>query len=190
MKKQILDNCLGLLVELREKPVSVMGSNGRFDGYIEALLDCQRINIEEWQRLYSLSCRAFAFSGLPFPNAKNAGPVMPIHIARLRNVELKVCSLNAYIGAPHDTNCPCSVFWSARHLVGNKPVSRCADCVPPSIKNIDGHRYCQPAVTCSKHQPTSRPAKYWSTVYDSGKPTPFLPLGVFQCQLIPNISFT
>ena len=55
MKKHILDNCLGLLVDLREMPVSVMASNGRFDGYIDALLDCQRINIEEWQRLYSLA---------------------------------------------------------------------------------------------------------------------------------------
>lgn len=89
MKKQILDKCLGLLVELREKPVSVMASNGRFDGYIQALLDYQLINIEEWDRLYSLSCRAFAFSGRPFPNAKNAGPVMPFHIARCRNVELQ-----------------------------------------------------------------------------------------------------
>lgn len=89
MKNHILDNCLGLLVVLREMPVSVIASNGRFGGYIDALLDCQRINFEEWQRLYSLSSSAFVFSGRPFPNAKNAGPVMPFHIDRLRNVELQ-----------------------------------------------------------------------------------------------------
>lgn len=29
---------------------------------------------------------------------------------------------------------------------------------------------------CAKHDPSRRPPKYWHVVYDSGKPTPFVPV--------------
>lgn len=33
-----------------------------------------------------------------------------------------------------------------------------------------------PAFTCDKHTPSLRPPKYWHVVYDSGKPTPYVPI--------------
>ncbi|AKN28357.1 hypothetical protein AB691_3491 [Stutzerimonas stutzeri] len=33
-----------------------------------------------------------------------------------------------------------------------------------------------PAFICEKHTPPERPAKWWSVIYDSGKPTPYVPI--------------
>tara|TARA_Y100000815_G_scaffold219353_1_gene205035 strand:+ start:382 stop:561 length:180 start_codon:yes stop_codon:yes gene_type:complete len=33
-----------------------------------------------------------------------------------------------------------------------------------------------PASTCAKHTPPDRPPKYWSVVFDTGKPTPYVPI--------------
>jgi hypothetical protein len=30
--------------------------------------------------------------------------------------------------------------------------------------------------TCAKHMPALRPPKYWHVIYDSGEPTPFVPI--------------
>ncbi|HEJ1106103.1 lysogeny maintenance protein PflM, partial [Pseudomonas aeruginosa] len=35
---------------------------------------------------------------------------------------------------------------------------------------------CRPRSFCAKHDPSRRPPKYWHVVYDSGKPTPFVPV--------------
>lgn len=41
---------------------------------------------------------------------------------------------------------------------------------------VNGRIHVTLAYTCAKHTPPSRPPKFWSVVYDSGKPTPFVPL--------------
>uniref|UniRef100_UPI003450B1B0 lysogeny maintenance protein PflM n=1 Tax=Pseudomonas citronellolis TaxID=53408 RepID=UPI003450B1B0 len=33
-----------------------------------------------------------------------------------------------------------------------------------------------PRSFCAKHDPRRRPPQYWHVVYDSGKPTPFVPI--------------
>lgn len=40
----------------------------------------------------------------------------------------------------------------------------------------DGRWLCRPRSFCAKHDPSRRPPKYWHVVYDSGKPTPFVPV--------------
>ncbi len=87
MKNHLMDMCLTRLVDLRERPVSVLMSSGYLDGFIEALFHTQEINIEEFHKLKYLSCSAFAFSGRPFPNRLNGGPLMPSWVANSRNRE-------------------------------------------------------------------------------------------------------
>ncbi len=45
---------------------------------------------------------------------------------------------------------------------------------PPNRE--DGRWLCRPRSFCAKHDPSRRPPKYWHVVYDSGKPTPFVPV--------------
>jgi len=34
----------------------------------------------------------------------------------------------------------------------------------------------EPAFICEKHTRPARPPKYWNVIYDSGKPTPYVPI--------------
>ncbi|MFG8740094.1 DUF5447 family protein [Pseudomonas aeruginosa] len=55
--------------------------------------------------------------------------------------------------------------------------SPCPDCRPPGLPyREDGRWLCRPRSFCAKHDPSRRPPKYWHVVYDSGKPTPFVPV--------------
>ncbi|WP_414626095.1 lysogeny maintenance protein PflM [Pseudomonas aeruginosa] len=48
---------------------------------------------------------------------------------------------------------------------------------PPGLPyREDGRWLCRPRSFCAKHDPSRRPPKYWHVVYDSGKPTPFVPV--------------
>nr|WP_256660859.1 DUF5447 family protein [Pseudomonas sp. DY-1] len=44
------------------------------------------------------------------------------------------------------------------------------------MSKVAGRWVCQPASFCEKHRPARRAPKYWNVVYDSGKPTPFVPI--------------
>ncbi len=89
-------------------------------------------------------------------------------------------SLSQYLRQPHADNCDCSVCWSRLNWVPPKPVTspstQCTDCRPAQWSRVNGRTHVTPAYTCEKHAPPSRPPKYWHVVYDSGKPTPFVPL--------------
>lgn len=78
---------------------------------------------------------------------------------------------------PHAENCDCSVCWSARQAIPLHSPSPCPDCRPPGLPYLEGGRWlCRPRSFCAKHDPSRRPPKYWHVVYDSGKPTPFVPV--------------
>ncbi|HBO4991703.1 TPA: DUF5447 family protein [Pseudomonas aeruginosa] len=83
-----------------------------------------------------------------------------------------------YLRQTHAPDCGCSVCWSARQVVA--PLcsqSPCTDCQPPGLPYLENGRWlCRPRSFCSKHDPSRRPPKYWHVVYDSGKPTPFVPV--------------
>ncbi|KSG36228.1 hypothetical protein IPC1472_29975 [Pseudomonas aeruginosa] len=83
-----------------------------------------------------------------------------------------------YLRQTHTPDCACSVCWSARQVVA--PLcsqSPCTDCQPPGLPYLEGGRWlCRPRFFCAKHDPSRRPPKYWHVVYDSGKPTPFVPV--------------
>ncbi|WP_150548219.1 lysogeny maintenance protein PflM [Pseudomonas marincola] len=88
-------------------------------------------------------------------------------------------SLSRYNLPPHPPTCDCSVCWSA-HATANHvhcPYTLCNDCQPRGLPyRSNGRWYCLPAFTCEAHTPSTRPPKYWFTVQDVGKPTPFVPL--------------
>ncbi|WP_314409638.1 DUF5447 family protein [Pseudomonas kuykendallii] len=88
-------------------------------------------------------------------------------------------TLVSYLRITHAPNCDCSVCWS-KAAFRHHAVSRstpCPDCTPRGEPyQVDGRWYCQTASFCAKHTPSKRPPKFWSVVYDSGKPTPFVPV--------------
>ncbi|WP_184683248.1 lysogeny maintenance protein PflM [Pseudomonas fluvialis] len=87
-------------------------------------------------------------------------------------------SINRYLRLSHAANCDCSVCWS-RHLSpspGQFRSAPCGQCRPSSLAMVDGSWKVIPAFLCAKHTPPLQPRKYWSVVYDSGPPTPFIPM--------------
>ncbi|MBK3866342.1 hypothetical protein GFL09_01285 [Pseudomonas stutzeri] len=88
-------------------------------------------------------------------------------------------SLQKYLRLPHTPDCDCSVCWSRRELA--KPAlsqsTPCDQCRPPSCALVDGRWLVTPRSFCAKHTPSARPPKYWHVIHDSGKPTPYVPLG-------------
>src|SRR5690606_3634621 len=99
----------------------------------------------------------------------------------------------SYQRLPHAQDCDCSVCWS-RHEVAKPDLSRstpCAQCRPAYARPIRTLQMgcvggtwkpllsdwtVEPAFICEKHTPPERPAKWWSVIYDSGKPTPYVPI--------------
>ena len=82
-----------------------------------------------------------------------------------------------YLRLPHQPACTCPVCLSAA-LVMLPPSQSppCSHCRPAHLSLVDGRWQVVPSMKCEKHQPADRPPKYWHVVYDSGKPTPFVPL--------------
>ncbi|MCY1283948.1 hypothetical protein D9M70_328390 [compost metagenome] len=87
-------------------------------------------------------------------------------------------TLDRYRRLAHADNCDCSVCWSGRELANSEPSrsTSCEHCRPAQISKVAGRWVCQPASPCAKHTPARRAPKYWHVVYDSGKPTPFVPI--------------
>ncbi|MDL2176634.1 DUF5447 family protein [Stutzerimonas sp. FeSN7] len=101
--------------------------------------------------------------------------------------------LAKYLRLPHAPNCDCSVCWSGREVAKPDPSrsTPCALCRPASARPIRTLQMgcvggtwkpllsdwtVEPAFICEKHTPPDRPAKWWSVIYDPGKPTPFVPI--------------
>ncbi|AGA88584.1 lysogeny maintenance protein PflM [Stutzerimonas stutzeri] len=101
--------------------------------------------------------------------------------------------LTSYQRLPHAQDCDCSVCWSRREMAKHapSPSTRCAQCRPASarpIRTLQMGRVggawkplvsewtVEPAFICEKHTPPDRPTKWWSVIYDSGKPTPYVPI--------------
>ncbi|PJI48725.1 MAG: hypothetical protein CTR55_13800 [Pseudomonas sp.] len=100
--------------------------------------------------------------------------------------------LSRYLHQPHPSGCDCSVC--ASRLVAESPVSsrftQCTVCRPTRVypvvttmarvwgvwRSIHSTYRVERGSTCEKHMPARRPPKYWHVVYDSGKPTPFVPV--------------
>ena len=88
-------------------------------------------------------------------------------------------TLTSYLHQPHVENCDCSVCWSKLEMEAfvHCQSTPCNDCKPRGLPYLsNGRWHCQKAYLCAKHMPSDRPAKYWSVVLDTGKPTPFVPL--------------
>ncbi|MGA4637418.1 lysogeny maintenance protein PflM [Pseudomonas solani] len=83
-----------------------------------------------------------------------------------------------YLRLPHPPDCACSVCWSRRApaAVAASRSTSCDQCRPAQISRVAGRWVCQPASFCEKHRPARRAPKYWYVVYDSGPPTPFVPV--------------
>ena len=93
---------------------------------------------------------------------------------------------------PHAPDCDCSVCWSRRELAKPDPCQSkpCTECRPTRVftvvttmalvagvwRSIHSTYRVEPGFTCAKHMPALRPPKYWHVVYDSGEPTPFVPI--------------
>ncbi|HCG38760.1 MAG TPA: hypothetical protein DEW09_06710 [Pseudomonas sp.] len=99
----------------------------------------------------------------------------------------------SYLRLPHAPDCDCSVCWSGREVANPapSPFTRCAQCRPAYARPIRTLKMgcvggtwkpllsewkVEPAFICEKHTPPDRPAKWWSVIYDSGKPTPYVPI--------------
>lgn len=99
---------------------------------------------------------------------------------------------SAYLGKPHFSGCDCSVCWSRRELAKPAPSQStpCTECRPTRVftvvttmapvagvwRSIHSTYRVERGFTCDKHMPARRPPKYWHVVYDSGRPTPFVPV--------------
>ncbi|WP_081963325.1 DUF5447 family protein [Pseudomonas sp. ML96] len=86
--------------------------------------------------------------------------------------------MSKYLRQPHAVSCDCSVCWSRRVPMepAHSPSTHCDQCRPASLAKVDGIWRAKPAFTCAKHTPARHPPKYWNCVYDSGPPTPFVPV--------------
>lgn len=84
---------------------------------------------------------------------------------------------SAYLHRPHPVDCDCSVCFVARLGPQSCSPSPCPDCQPPGRPYKENGRWlCRPRSFCAKHDPRRQPTPYWHVVYDSGKPTPFVPI--------------
>lgn len=100
--------------------------------------------------------------------------------------------LSKYVRQPHAPDCDCSVCWSRRELAKPAPFLSipCTECRPTRVftvvtmmakvagvwRSIHSTYRVEPGFTCAKHMPARHPPKYWHVIYDSGKPTPFVPV--------------
>lgn len=86
--------------------------------------------------------------------------------------------MSKYLRQPHAVNCDCSVCWSRRALTVSAPSrsAACTLCRPASASKVAGRWLVIPAFICEKHTPSSRPPRYWSECFNTGKPTPFVPI--------------
>ncbi|EMV9185884.1 DUF5447 family protein [Escherichia coli] len=100
--------------------------------------------------------------------------------------------IRAYLGKPHASDCDCSVCWSRRELAKPDPCQStpCTECRPTGVftvvttmtlvagvwRSIHSTYRVERGFTCDKHMPARRPPNYWHVVYDSGRPTPFVPI--------------
>ncbi|WP_171049587.1 lysogeny maintenance protein PflM [Pseudomonas nicosulfuronedens] len=100
--------------------------------------------------------------------------------------------LSKYVRQPHAPDCDCSVCWSRRELAKPDPCqsTRCTECRPTRVftvvttmakvagvwRSIHSTYRVERGFTCAKHMPALRPPKYWHVIYDSGRPTPFVPV--------------
>ncbi|NHW02559.1 lysogeny maintenance protein PflM [Stutzerimonas degradans] len=99
----------------------------------------------------------------------------------------------SYQRLPHAQDCDCSVCWSRREMARPAPFQStpCARCRPAYAqpirtlqmgciggvwKPLRSEWTVEPAFICEKHTPPDRPAKWWSVVPDTGKPTPYVPI--------------
>jgi hypothetical protein len=103
---------------------------------------------------------------------------------------------SGYLGKPHSPDCDCSVCAANRILQTPSPLdhssrsTRCTQCRPTRVFTVVGTMNLVSGVwrqvsstyrvergfTCDKHMPALRPPKYWHVIYDSGRPTPFVPI--------------
>lgn len=99
---------------------------------------------------------------------------------------------SAYRPQQHVVDCNCSVCWSRREMAKPAPslFIPCTECrrtkVFPVVttmalvrgvwRSIHSTYRVERGFTCDKHMPARRPPQYWHVVYDSGKPTPFVPI--------------
>lgn len=86
--------------------------------------------------------------------------------------------MSKYLRQPHAESCDCSVCWSRRvpDSIAPSPSIPCEHCRPVCVSVVDGIWRATPASLCVKHTPPRHPPKYWNCVYDSGRPTPFVPV--------------
>ncbi|MBD9632882.1 lysogeny maintenance protein PflM [Pseudomonas sp. PDM19] len=100
--------------------------------------------------------------------------------------------IRAYLGRPHASDCDCSVCWSSRELAkpAHSQSTLCTECRPTRVftvvttmaqvggvwRSIHSTYRVEPGSICAKHMPALRPPKYWHVIYDSGRPTPFVPV--------------
>lgn len=86
-------------------------------------------------------------------------------------------SLSQYLRRPHPDNCDCSVCWAKREAPKVLSLWQlCNQCHPGHVSMANGRLHVVPPSYCATHKPGARPPKYWHVVYDTGKPTPFVPL--------------
>jgi hypothetical protein len=92
--------------------------------------------------------------------------------------------ISRYLYRDHSDSCDCSVCYVRRELSKSPLVTpeRCSECKPAVISKNEGRFVIERPYYCEKHRrfPLSRPERWWFKIYDSGKPTPFLPLGIMQ----------
>ena len=100
--------------------------------------------------------------------------------------------LNRYLHQPHAPDCDCSVCWSRRELAKPEACQStpCTECRPTRVvtvvtvmkkvagvwRSISSTYRVERGFTCAKHMPALRPPKYWHVIYDSGRPTHFVPV--------------
>ncbi|PKF71652.1 hypothetical protein CW360_07065 [Pseudomonas fluvialis] len=86
-------------------------------------------------------------------------------------------ALNRYLRLPHPVDCACSVCWSKSQAASNTYLPLlCNQCLPVRLSQEAGRWYVTRPSPCAKHKPSLRAPRYWHVIYDSGKPTPYVPL--------------
>ncbi|MBD9633612.1 lysogeny maintenance protein PflM [Pseudomonas sp. PDM19] len=102
--------------------------------------------------------------------------------------------LSKYLHQLHPESCTCSVC-VAHALPVEPPVvssryTHCTECRPTRVftvvgtmnlvsgawRQVSSTYRVERGFTCEKHQPGRRPPQYWHVIYDSGRPTPFVPV--------------
>ncbi|MDT4817766.1 hypothetical protein FQZ97_508500 [compost metagenome] len=111
MNAKVLWDFFCLLVQLRTALAEVSDCSkisfhllyGRAWGFVDALRAVGAVSHDEAARMHSLVWSAFRCSGKPFPDACNAGPVMPSWIAFDRLQQAREVTADAPIEVPAPT---------------------------------------------------------------------------------------